>query len=268
MIKSGCLSTIALILKSFALVIILSISQSAGAQLDGTYEVVIKKQQEKKNSRWSLAEWMDQKNKNRLMDLWLAQNSHTSLYEFYLEANSISIVKSNSLNQNSSVNDSQNALLAAYAGRIGLAAGYLNEKEDRTRWSGSFNIRLIGRAVQDTHVNLYYGLMGQTNLTQGQSSDYYQNQFAGADLSLYITKNFGVEGKHAKILSAKSSSGNTLEGEISSAGVFIDFGFLRAFGVWKKELQMYDGGSLPQSTQSTQSTQIREGIGGGIKFFF
>ena len=241
--------------------------QTALAELEGTYEVAVKKQQQKKNSRWSLAEWMAMKERNRLMDLWLAQNSHSSLYEFFLETQGINYGQYESSTPSNITNrNAYGGTLAAYAGVAGLRGGYEGDTESRTTWHGSFNIRLLGRALQDTHLNLEYGLRGTTiappSTQPTAQPENFQNQFGAVSLNLYLTKAFGVEGAYRKILPAENDRKRTLQGESSQAGIFIDFGLLRVFGSWRKEFHQFDGGGLPNIGE------FREGFGGGLRFYF
>lgn len=245
------------ILPAFFLVWIIT-PNHAKAQLEGTYEVVVKKQQEKKNSRWTLAEWLALKERNRWMDLWLAQNSHSSFYEFYLEGRALNYGQyESSKPENISNRNAYGGTFAAYAGVVGLRGGYETRAEDQSNWVGSFNIRLFGRALQDTHINLEYGLTGTT-----LKEEAFQNQFGAVSTNVYLTRSFGLEGVYSKILPAQSSTHRTLHGESSKAGVFIDFGFLRVFGNWRKDFQHIEGADLPTLEE------FREGFGGGIRLYF
>lgn len=234
----------------------------AKAQLEDTYEVIVKKQQEKKTSRWTLQEWLALKERNRWTDLWLAQNSHSSFYEFFLEGRALNYGQYESSTPEKLTN--QNAYggtFAAYAGVVGLRGGYESFAENQSNWIGSFNIRLFGRALQDTHINLEYGLTG-TSLTDKDAQTYFQNQFGRVSTNIYLTRSFGLEGEYSKILPASNSSHRTLQGESSKAGIFIDFSFLRVFGNWRKDFRHIDGGGLPRLEE------FKEGFGGGIRLYF
>lgn len=241
----------------------------ARAQIEGTYQVVIKKQEEKKRSRWSLADWLALKQKNQLMDLWLAKNSHSSPYEFFLDVRSTSYSRLASVDgqptggaiDSESSHKNYGATLAAYAGIAGLRAHYAGDSENRSVWAGSFNLRLFGRALQDTHINLAYGLRGMT-LNTGQAGETFQNQFGSVSLNLYLTKYFGLEGSYQRILPAQSDLDRSVEGEEASAGAFIDFGFVRVFGEWNQEFLRYDGGG------QADASEVRHGFGGGLRLFF
>jgi len=233
---------------------------------EGTYEVIFRKEQEKQASRWSLADWLAQKQSNRLADLVLAKNSHTSIYEFFFDAESYNDSAIATASKGSESNhDIYTGMVGAYAGIIGLRGGYEADTENRSTWTGSFNVRLLGRALQDTHLNLEYGLRGITLAASGSSgstAETFQNQYGAVTLDVYLTKKFGLEGIYRRILPAQSNLNRTLIGEQEQAGVFIDFGILRVFGNWRNEFLSYDGGG-----QAT-SNEFRQGFGGGFRLYF
>ena len=249
----------AIILTAIALLF----SSKVLAQLEGTYEVMIdKKQEEKKSVRWTLAEWLAQKKQNQMMDLWLAKNSYSSPFEFFFDTQSINYNESAGTGGSATNRNLYDGDIAAYAGRIGLRGGYETDTENRSQWSGSFNFRIMGRALQDTHFNLEYGLRGLTLITTGQPTETFQNQYGGVSTDIYLTRFFGLEGKYLRILPAQSDQQRTMEGEEEDAGAFIDFGSFRVFGNWRHEFLHYDGGTQPSSSE------IRDGLGGGLRLYF
>lgn len=232
------------------------------AQLEGSYDVTVKKHEEKKKMRWTLEEWLAQRDRNRMMDLWLAQNSHSSPFEFFLEGKSINYNESDGTGSNQQNNNLYSGMVAAYAGLAGLRGGYDSDQEHRSKWSGSFNLRVFGRGLQDTHINIEYGLQGLTAPDPNQKNEKYQNQFGGVSMDLYLTKFFGLEGSYHRILPGKSDMDRQMDGEYESGGVFIDFGPLRIFGEWRKEFLRFSNGGFPNSSE------FREGFGGGLRIFF
>ena len=90
---------------------------------------------------------------------------------------------------------------AAYASIAGVRGGYEGDGEQRQLWYGSFNLRILGRAIQDTHINLEGGIQG---LTQKETTpeETVQNKFAGVSSDLYLTKKFGLEGSYHYIFPA------------------------------------------------------------------
>lgn len=232
------------------------------AQFEGTYQVTVRKQEEKKSSRWTLADWLALKQRNHLMDLWLAKNSHSSHFEFYLEARSVNYDKSDGSSEDAlqENHNTYGGTFAAYAGVVGLRGTYDGDEENRSGWSGSFNLRILGRALQDTHINLEYGLKGST--FGSTDADIYQNQFGAVSMNLYLARSLGLEGTYQRILPAESNTHRSFEGEDSRAGVFIDFAFIRIFGYWRNELLQFKHGGLSDVTEK------RQGYGGGLRLYF
>ena len=251
-IRAGILAAIATVVSA----------STANAQFEGTYEVAVKKQEEKKSSRWSLADWLTQKQRNRAMDLWLAKNSTSSHYEFFLEARGVNYGETNGeANATPENHNVYGGAFAAYAGVAGLKGGYDLDSEKRSNWAASLNLRLFGRAIQDTHINLEYGLRG-TTLKEDTDSEFFQNQFGGVSINLYLAKSFGLEGIYQRLLPVESDRHRTMEGEDSKAGVFIDFSLLRVFGYWRHEYLHFKGGDQPSGSE------FRQGFGGGLRLYF
>ncbi len=246
-----------------AALVALAFGSPAFAQ-EGTYQVIIKKQEQKKTSRWTLAEWLAYKERARMMDLWLAKNSHSSPFEFYLDGGSINTHRY--LGSSPDIKTNQNMYyggLGAFAGIVGIQGRYESYSGGPSLWQGGFNLRILGRAIQDTHINLEYGLRGLAVEQSGTTTkDVFQNQFGGVNAAFYLTKFFGVEGAYRRVLPAQSDeTKRELEGESSEAGVFIDFSFVRVYGRWKKDYFL-------TRDQGAAASEFREGIGGGLKFFF
>lgn len=249
------------VLRALALSFFLSSCGVALGQVEGSYELLIKKkQEEKKRSRWTLAEWLAQKNRNRMMDLWLARNSTSSPFEFFIGLESVNYASNLGGSALETNENSYRGELGAYAGVVGLRGGYEQDSEERKLWSGSFNIKVFGREIQDTHINLEYGLQG---LSIDSSGDKFQSQFGAVSSNIYLTKYFGFSGEYKHILKSESDMDRSMRGECSRAGVFIDFGALRVFGEWKKEVLRFKapGGVSPHS-------ESRDGFGGGIRLYF
>jgi hypothetical protein len=236
-------------------------SSGGGSSGGGYFENAAKKTEEKKSTRWTLEDWLAQKERIHMGDLWLARNSHSSPFESFVEARSTSITKSdgtpNATHQNMNL---YGGTLAAYAGIAGLRGTYDLDSLHRSVWSGSFNIRLFGRAMQDTHINLEYGVRGYDY--GNNTTDKFSPQFGGVSTNIYITKWMGLEGTYQKILPDRASSGRQIKGEESKAGLFIDFSFVRVFGHWRNELLHFEDGGTAAAREKS------EGFGGGLRMYF
>lgn len=217
------------------------------------------KADKKAGSRWTLQEWLEQRDRNRMMDLWLAMYA-PSPYEFYIkgsyhsyktETDPVSSPPETSYTSGSGG-------LGAYATIVGLEVDYENNTaEAYSDLQGAVNLRIMGNAVQGTHLIIRYGQRTR-NLP---SAVRITNPVAGADLNLYVTKYFGLMGSYDQFLDNWEGSLGTYSGSRSEAGGFIDFGSVRLFGNWFKDIQKNELAGVP-------TTVTRTGVQSGLQFFF
>ena len=219
----------------------------------------------KEGKRWTLQEWMEQKNNNYIMDLWLGMYA-PSPYEFFISGaqlsytNKTNLTPATSPETANSFRSSQGAL-GAYALIIGLQGEYENNWEEKyNELNGSLNLRVLGNAIQGTHLILQYGQ--RTRNYQNLSAPLTISQpFAGAELDLYLMRYFGLHGLYRSFLTTTDSTLGDVNGSRSEAGAFIDFEAVRIFGHWYSDKQ--------DQTRSGTITHIdRTGVVTGIKFFF
>lgn len=215
-----------------------------------------KKAESKRNSRWTLQEWMAQKEKNRMMDLWLAMYK-PSPYEFYFQGSADQYAqKTDTVNTNSY--RSYSGALAFYALIVGVEAQYENNTaEGYQDLAGLLNLRLAGNAVQSTHLSINYGMKKRSTVPTVQL---YQ-QFAGANLDIYLNKSVGLHGHYRYYMPATESTLGDVTGNRREAGVFFDIEYVRLYGNWYSE---YFDTVTPTLTQSVERT----GVQTGIRFFF
>ncbi|HEY8270105.1 MAG TPA: hypothetical protein VIG33_04405 [Pseudobdellovibrionaceae bacterium] len=212
--------------------------------------------------RWTLQEWMAQKDKNRLMDLWLSMNS-PSPYELMLGISYNSYNLETTGSTTLVPHTSYLGVFSAYAQFVGLTVEYENNaQENLNDLSGLFNLRLLGDTIQGSSLTLHYGMRTRT---QGAGATtlptHYVQQFAQASIQLYVIKNFGFDGLSRIYSPADDSNLGEIKGNLSEAGLFIDFKNIRVFGTWYKEAQRKE-----LNTVVTEYT--RTGIRSGLKFFF
>jgi len=251
------------VISSLVLFCAISTQAAEGGLGGGRFNFNAREKTEKKeSSRWTLQEWLAQKERNRLMDLWLAMYSPTP-YEFFIKgaSHSHSTTYEPALIAEKSY-QSYSGGLGAYATIVGLEGDYENNAaENYNDLSGSFNLRILGNAVQGTHLILRYGLRTRSGSTAAGTDFRIGNQFAGADLNLYLTRHFGLQGVYHQYLPADEPNLGTITGTRTEAGAFIDFSMVRLFGNWFSDVQKNDlAGSL--TTIQRTGTQI------GLKFFF
>lgn len=242
-----------------------SVSQAQKGHGGGQTFDFRKKAESKAGQRWTLQEWLEQKNRNYMMDLWLGMYA-PSPYEFFVSGAYDSYDLSTSIAPSATADTK--ASHKTYSGSVGAFAtiiGLIGEHENNTEegyndTTGSFNLRILGNAVQGTHLMLQYGLrthqidnsINQTRLNQ---------QFAGADLDLYLMRHFGLHGNYRSFMPYTEAVLGETKGTRTEAGAFLDFGPVRVYGNWYSEKQ--------DSTLTNVLTHTdRTGIQSGLKFFF
>ena len=183
--------------------------------------------------RFSLAEWLDTKNRNNAMDMWLGSNTNADIYEFKLSLN-MQQDDVTAQTGGGAVVTSGNFLryegeFSAYAKNVGLTAGYHNNTEENFNdTTGMFNFRLFGKSMQTSHLTLHYGL--RTRLGSGPLNYRLNQQFPAATLQIYLVENFGVYSHYRKYLKVNEDVFGDTEGKELQYGVFIEYGRLRIFG--------------------------------------
>lgn len=185
---------------------------------DTFLSVTLKKTETKRKYNWSLSDWLETKQIMSFQDMWLARNM-PSPFEFYLEG-SLQFQNSNGYPNQTGWEGGG----AAYATFVGLEARY--EKQVNDRFYGLFNLRLFGYHNQGTNLTIQGGLKKETMSFQS-----FFNPLAGANLTLYVNKAFGIEAKYQKFFqNATSEQAKKLGGSRYQAGIFIDYSVLRVFG--------------------------------------
>jgi hypothetical protein len=189
-------------------------------QADDIITVVIKKEEEKRKTRWSLSEWLETRDKMRLMDLWLALHS-PSPYEFFVGAEGVFPSTS-----------AQGALqsrvrAAAYASIFGFEFSRdFGGSATRAETQGQFNLRLLGYHAQGTNLTLFGGLR-----FQDAAGGSVRNGYTGTDLTFYISRFAGLQGQYRwNFGPVVNPTALTASGAEWNALGFVDFKFLRVFG--------------------------------------
>lgn len=217
--------------------------------------------------RWTLSDWLAQKDRSHMMDLWLAFNS-PSPYEVMVGGSYISYINKPEAPALEETYSSLSGEFSAYAQIFGVTAEYENNtKENFNDLSGIFNLRLFGNSIQNSYLALNYGIRTRNlgpsdNNTSGHDITLRQ-QFAQATLQLYLQKHFGIDGYYRQFMPTNTAEFGEVKGKGFEAGVFIDFNRLRIFGRWYQE----DFVTVDPAT-SVDSTLLRSGLKMGLKFYF
>ncbi len=210
--------------------------------------------------RFTLQEWLENKDRRALMDMWLTINT-PSPFEFVLGGTQLhynSETKSTASTFSKTI-DGFSGEFSAYARFVGVTGEYNNNKEEGFNdITGIFNLRLFGNTIQGSHITLHYGLRTRT---ASDNSYRLNHQFAAATVQLYVMKYFGFQGNYRKYQPySEEHFGETESNEIN-AGAFIEFGALRLFGDWFQEIQK-------SKLNNLESNFDRTGTKIGIKFYF
>jgi hypothetical protein len=224
------------------------------AKADDVVTFVIKRQEEKKRTRWSLSDWLDTRDRMRMQDLWLALHS-PSPYEF-----SIGGAYQYVFSAPNGPNHAWQASLAAYVTIFGLSgewdAGWDASGEFVQRWLAQFNFRVFGMHMQGTNLTLHVAYRQQNEFGTA-----FRQPALGGSITLYIAKPVGLEGLFRYHLdSTPSSAGATVGGMRVEGGGFIEFKFLRIYGTYFWEPEWRNSGGTGTRTE-------RQGVLVGGKLF-
>ncbi len=236
-------------------------AQSGGQSLFGNSKSKWgQKSQAKEGSRWTLQDWLAQKQKNNLMDQWLLMNS-PSPFEFYLSGASNSYAFQKNLETKESY-ISNSGSLGAYAQSFGLTGDYENNiQENYNDVTGLLNLRILGSSLQTTSITLHVGQRTKQYLEAGQKES-VRNLVGQLSLQAYFTKYFGLQGSYRHFFPADHATLGQVSGTRIESGIFIDFSALRIFGSWSDELQ------INQATTGLKTRYKRQGLKSGIVIFF
>ena len=219
------------------------------AKADDIYTIVIKKQEQKNKSHWTLEDWLETRDRMRLMDLWLALHTPTP-YEYYVGADY-------QWGQQGAPTANYNAFRAygaAYASIVGLEVQRTMDPINQTL--GLFDLRIFGYHQQSTNITIQGGIKYQSDPNS------YRQAVLGAAMSIYMSRYFGVEGLYRHSYnSTPNTSGMTHNGDRWEGGAFIDFKVLRVYGTYFNEAETLSSPGLIQSS-------TRSGGLGGIRLYF
>ena len=234
----------------------LSLSLSSFAQIEGVYTVIIKKQEAKEKNRWTLADWLTTKKTIALQDQWLALHSSENWFEFILDYGMGTLDEGEGTNTRELDQSQWGAAL--YLKFLGLEYNSQSFSRDYDSSDLRLNLLILGSSVQSTHIRGFYGKRDYALQNYG---DYEQN-FWGANLTLYLASFLGVEGKFTKF--QKSSADNSIytsDGERTELTGFIELWMLRLYATQYRERMLF------RSPSNFTKSNI-EGTVFGAKLFF
>lgn len=210
--------------------------------------------------RFTLQDWLENKDRRALMDMWLTINTPTP-YEFVIggsqQSYSLDVTSAGVTNSRSITG--YHGEVSAYAKFVGLTLEHQhNSDEGFNDTTGIFNLRIFGDTVQGSHITLHYGLRTRT----ADNGNYRLNQpFPGVTLQIYLMKFFGIQGNYRSFGTVTESYYGESTADELTYGAFIEYGILRIFGDMYQERQNSKLNGVETDTE-------RKGTRLGLKFFF
>ena len=225
--------------------------------------MVVKKQEQKQRTRWTLSDWLAQKERIRMMDYWLAMNTSDNPFEFSLGVDSGSLT-SELDDGTTPIDASEQAVqysVSAFASIVGLSGRLVDNSDNYNGSDLAFNVRILGSSQQNTNITLEYGQYLRTYSVLSATDEEFKTSYYGASFTLYLIKYFGIKGRYMHINPVESGNMIELSGSRTEVEAFIDYGILRIYGQWYSE---------PIEFKNSTSTieNNRDGIQAGIKLFF
>lgn len=237
--------------------ILIQMAYSQG--LEGVYTLVVQKQAQKAQTRWTLTDWLGTKKKMALMDQWLALNTSAHIFEMYFGGGERHYDLSQATSPEKIEHLSKNYYGAFYVSIFGLeykrdkSIGFFKQDEIQ------FNLRVLGTSTQVTNLTFHYG---QRKLKDDRYGIFEQNYFGGV-ANLYLLSFFGLEGLYRTYNNANGSDGRySTKGRRVEYGAFLEVFFFRFYiNLFREKIRL-------QSFSLGDDEELREGVdlGGRIHF--
>ncbi len=182
-----------------------------------------KRAEVRSQTRWSLEDWLKQRERMKWSDLWLQMNS-PSPYEFFLNAGTTLVPES--LGRGRSLRYGAGAYVTIFG--LEYERQKVFEAEDHLR----FHVRFFGNSLQNTSLTLHFGMR-----QRGDQANFNQ-WYAGLDSQIYLQKYFGLTaGYRYHLKSIPTALYGTPFGHRLEGGPFLDYGFIRIFAKFLAETE-------------------------------
>ncbi len=217
----------------------------------------------KDTTRWTLTDYLSQKQKVRLMDHWLGLNGSAVAFETIISGGGLQYNTTSTNGSGVKVKSNENVTSGRFSlfyKIFGLEGEYEKSNKDWSSTAGMFSIRLLGSSQQNTNLTASYGI--RKKAYTGDTPETFQNQFAQGSLNLYIVEFFGIEGSYRSYFNNKSSLDRDFSGTRITGGIFIEVGFLRIYGQFNQEKSQ-----ITPADGSAATTEDHQGVDVGAKIF-
>ncbi len=218
---------------------------SQANDVEGVYTVIIKKQAEKKSTRWTLSDWLTTKKRMALMDQWLALNTKTTLFEGRFGGSTGSVKETTDVENKKTSNRYEAELLVRM---FGLAAETGNLGPHQKFSSAELELMILGSSLQSTSLRGFYGLRKLDWENVGKFDQYYY----GGTLTIYLFNFLGVDGRYQSFSKAKDDDKvDTASGNSLSLGAFLDLSFVRLGAkLYSETLKLEHAGVVQPNTKN------------------
>lgn len=234
------------------------LSLAVEGRTDGSFGA---RAERRESSRWTLQEWLEQRDRNRMMDLWLSMNS-PSPFEFMLGAGHLATKTTVNTPPSETSFASYTGEVRAYAQFVGLTLEHHNNTpEALSDTTGIFNLRLLGDSLQNSSLTLHVGQRTRS-FRSGTTEATVRNLLTQASLQLYLARYFGLDSYYRRYEAAESAAlGESIGGNLTEVGLFIDFKAVRVYGSWYRDVQT-------NTSPTSETTTEREGVKTGLKIYY
>lgn len=218
------------------IILILSILVNLVVQADEVYTVIIRRQEEKKASRWTLSDWLMTKQRISLMDQWLSLNTESNFFDFSFSYDKYNF-KQISSDEEKNYNDS-NLNTKFFMSFIGLEANYEKLHSAFSSKSYGLDLRLLGSSLQSTHLLLKYGFIN-TKSTFGTDNLEFSSKYFEIEGNLYLLGFLGVSYKYHDTKKVSKDEISYAKGS-QNYGVFLDLWILKFYLEKVNQTHTYD----------------------------
>ena len=218
-----------------------------------------KKQEIKRENRWTIVDWLAAKAKFRMMDQWLALHSSDTEFEMYMGGDYGDLsLEVDGIETANGLERKAGEIGFSYS-IFGLSAAYENVERDLYGWNAALQLRFLGTSMQNSNLTAEYGIQ-ERQLDRGGVGDHMQQQFVGIRATFYLLSFLGLQSSYRFYLSADTDLGSEVTGSIVQGMAFIEFSIFRVFANWYSEsLELESAGRVQQK---------REGLLGGLQLYF
>lgn len=213
------------------------------------------RQEERRASRWTLADWLKTKRTIEAQNIWLAAHTNKFPLDFTLTTEAT--------RYHAAVEGD------VYYGRLGLKARY--QKAARpfevgapsndpraTTQNYALQLRLMGGNIQDTNLIVRGFYESQELLGFGSNNGHYRGFGVAPELQIYFAKWLGVRGDWAYRFARPLHENQTVRqsGNSWSAVAFLEFGPLRFEVGQESRVWKFDNALVPASSTSLEERSL------------